>query len=237
MGQEISIALPGGSSGALTLRRGGADVARLRVDVGRPESALAPPAVSTADHSPLVSRARAGDREAFEGLVSRYQDRVYTIIHGFVRDPDEALDLVQDTFIKAYQALGGFKGNAGFYTWLYRIAINNCKDHARKKTARPCVSLEDEQFQEVGFEPTATDPACDPAGMAETRELRDMVRDAIARLPEKLRMAIILHDIQGLPQQDVANILQCPVGTAKSHVFRGRARLRQLLGRYVEGGD
>ncbi|MDH7568611.1 MAG: sigma-70 family RNA polymerase sigma factor [Armatimonadota bacterium] len=236
MTHEGLAAVTASRPGSLVFSRGGAEVARSRGAVTRSEAAWNADVLDVDSDQALIARVRDGDRSAFEVLVSRYQDRVYTIVHGLVRDPDDAMDLVQETFLKAYQGLHTFRGKSSFYTWLYRIAVNNCKDFVRKRSARPSVSLEDEQLQDLGFEPPA-DPKQNPAEAAQTREMRRMVREAVETLPEKLRMAIILHDIQGLPQQDVAAILKCPLGTVKSHVFRGRARLRKLLGRYVEGED
>ncbi len=185
----------------------------------------------------ILARVQRGDCEAFGELVARYQGRVHAIVRGYVRDDEDALDVVQETFVKAYQGLRGFRGGSSFYTWLYRIAVNTSKDHLRKRACRPSVSLEDELLQDVGFEPVAVDPASDPAGSAERQELRPAVRAAVNQLPEKLRIAVTLHDIEGWPQQEIAAVLECPLGTVKSHVFRGRAKLRQLLGRYVEGEE
>lgn len=235
MSQDASIAMTM-EGGALLLRKPeGTKVHRHALDAHREADSEAREGAPVADET-LVARARSGEQAAFETLVRRYQDRVFTIVHGFVRDREEALDLTQETFVKAYQALGTFRGGASFYTWLYRIAVNNCKDALRKQASRPKVSLEDEHLQELGFEPTAN-PSYDPAGIVEADEMRSVVRQAIAMLPEKLRVAILLHDLEGLPQQEVARILGCPLGTVKSHVFRGRAQLRRLLGRYVRGED
>lgn len=236
MSQDASLAIPAAGSGIMIGRQGDAAVLRSRATVVREDSGRVATTLADLTDEQLVARVRLGQPEAFEILVTRYQDRLYTIIHGFVRDADDAMDLVQDSFIKAFQGLHGFRGGSSFYTWLYRIAVNNCKDFLRKRASRSSVSLDDEHLQDVGFEPVAVDADSDPVGAAETRELRAMVRDAVEMLPDKLRMAVVLHDIQGLSQQDVASILNCPLGTAKSHVFRGRARLRKLLGRYVEDG-
>lgn len=235
MSQDASIAMQLDGRGVLAVKQGGAEVARLRTPLGQREPATDAHTLAAATDETVVARVQSGDREAFSVLVSRYQDRVYAIARSFVRDDEDALDLVQETFVKAYQGLRGFRGGSSFYTWLYRIAVNTCKDHLRKRACRPSVSLEDELLHDAGFEPAASDPGCDPAGSAERRELRVAVREAVALLPEKLRIAVTLHDIEGWPQQEVAAVLQCPLGTVKSHVFRGRARLRELLGRYVEG--
>lgn len=234
MSQDATMAVPR-AGGMLTLERGESEMTRSRTPVARQEPAGRELLAAATDEA-LVARVCAGETAAFEVLVARYQDRIYTIVHGFVRDADDALDLTQEAFLKAYQGLGRFRGGSSFYTWLYRIAVNSCKDHLRKRAVRPSLSLEDDQLQDLGFEPAA-DVSSDPVGLAETREMRAVVRAAVEMLPEKLRLAIVLHDIQGLPQQDVAGILGCPLGTVKSHVFRGRARLRKLLGRYVEGED
>jgi len=237
MSQDASVAIPADGGGFLGVGRGDADVTRLRAPATRSDAGPGVEAAGAATDDALVARVCAGDRDAYAVLVSRYQDRLYSVTHSFVRDPEDALDLVQDTFVKAFQALPRFRGGSSFYTWIYRIAVNNCKDFLRRRAVRPAYSLEDEQLHDVGFEPVSADPEGDPAGTAERRELCAAVREAVARLPEKLRLAVVLHDIEGLPQQDVADILKCPLGTVKSHVFRGRARLRKLLGSYVEGED
>ena len=183
----------------------------------------------------LVARARAGDHDAFAVLTARYQDRVYAIARSFVRDSEDALDLAQETFVKAFRGLGGFRGGPGLCTWLCRIAANSSRDWLRKQARRKAVSLDDEEIQGSGFEPPATDALSDPAGVAEREELRAAVRSAVQKLPEELRLAVLLHDIEGLSQRNVAEATGCCLGTAKTRVFRGRARLRRLLGAYVEG--
>lgn len=181
----------------------------------------------------LVERARGGDDHAFEALILRYQDRVYSIARSFVHNSDDALDLAQESFVKAYQGLGAFRGGCSFYTWLYRIVVNSSKDYLNRKARRPTLSLQDEWLEETGYEPAA-DSASDPLAAAEKDELCREVRRAVGRLPEKLRIAIALHDLEGFPQQDVAAIMGCPLGTAKSYVFRGRTMLRKMLAPYMD---
>lgn len=236
MSHDIASAMQQSGSGVLALPQGEVDVLRLRKPVAETECARADLPTADSDEA-LVSRVRAGDQDAFALLIARYQDRIYTLAYSFVRESDDALDLVQETFVKAYRGIERFRGSASFYTWLYRIAVNTCKDHLRKRGCRPAISLEDDQLQESGYEPVARDRHSDPVGVAETKELRTAVHAAVSQLPEKLRTAIVLHDIQGLPQQEVAAIMNCPLGTVKSHVFRGRTQLRKMLGCYVEGEE
>ena len=200
-------------------------------------SARNPVTAAGAPDESLVDRVRAGDHEAFALLMARYRGRVYAVSRGFTRDSEDAHDLVQETFVKAYRGLRGFQGGAGFYTWLCRIAVNNGKDWLRKQAIRPAgASLEETLAEEVGFQPAAEDAFSDPAGMAQREELRAAVRAAVQQLPESLRCAVTLHDIEGLSQQEVAEAMECRLGTAKSRLFRGRERLRRLLSEYVEDG-
>ncbi|HHX39908.1 MAG TPA: sigma-70 family RNA polymerase sigma factor [Armatimonadetes bacterium] len=237
MRQDVSAAISAGGTGLLNLRRGGAGVIHPRAPAAVDESDARGGVADALTDDVLVARARAGDRDAFALLVTRYQDRVHSITRAFVREPDDALDLVQETFVKAFQGLPRFRGGSSFYTWLYRIAVNNCKDFLRRRAVRPSISLEEELLQDAGSEPASHHPHADPAGMAEREELCAVVQAAVAMLPEKLRLAIVLHDIEGVPQREVAEILKCPVGTVKSHVFRGRRQLRKLLGDYVGDKD
>lgn len=237
MRQDVSAAISAGGTGLLNLRRGGAGVIHPRAPAAVDESDARGGVTDALTDDVLVARARAGDRDAFALLVTRYQDRVHSITRAFVREPDDALDLVQETFVKAFQGLPRFRGGSSFYTWLYRIAVNNCKDFLRRRAVRPSISLEEELLQDAGSEPASHHPHADPAGMAEREELCAVVQAAVAMLPEKLRLAIVLHDIEGVPQREVAEILKCPVGTVKSHVFRGRRQLRKLLGDYVGDKD
>jgi len=181
----------------------------------------------------IVELVKNGDAEAFGLLVHKYQDRIYSTILNYVSSIEDASDLAQETFVKAYSAMHRFQGTSAFYTWLYRIAINTAIDHLRKRPGVRVDSLEDDRFQEVGFEPAAG-PSADPQHALATKEERKILKQAIGLLSEKLRTALILHDIEGLSQEEVAAVLDCPVGTVKSRVSRARCELRAILADYLE---
>lgn len=181
----------------------------------------------------IVELVKNGDVEAFGLLVHKYQDRIYNTILNYVSSMEDASDLAQETFVKAYSAMHRFQGTSAFYTWLYRIAINTAIDHLRKRPGVRVDSLEDDRFQEAGFEPAAGLSA-DPQHALATKEERKILKQAIGLLSEKLRTALVLHDVEGLSQEEVAAVLDCPVGTIKSRVSRARCELRTILADYLE---
>ncbi|HEY3284811.1 MAG TPA: sigma-70 family RNA polymerase sigma factor [Armatimonadota bacterium] len=176
----------------------------------------------------LVNRARHGESDALDTLVRRYQDQVYTIVLGMVHNAEDALDLTQDVFVRAFSGLERFAGRSGFYTWLYRIAVNRCIDHRRRKTP-DTVSLDDEALRSVGYEPVSRSDYGDPVGSLQAKELEKEISRAVAALPDKLQTVVVLHDIEGLELAEIAQILGCRSGTAKSRLFRGRERIRQRI--------
>jgi RNA polymerase sigma-70 factor (ECF subfamily) len=183
----------------------------------------------------LVREARGGDSRAYGELVRRYQDRVYTLIYGLILNHDDALDLTQDVFVRAHRSLLHFREEAVFYTWLYRIALNACIDfNRRKKRNVEPFSLDGDLLTESGFEPPDRRPTSQPERALENKELGRLLRRAIAGLPEPLRLAIVLHDIEGLQQKEIAALLKCPIGTVKSRIQRGRYELRLKLLPFVE---
>jgi RNA polymerase sigma-70 factor (ECF subfamily) len=194
-----------------------------------------PPAEASPPDSILVREARGGDTRAYGELVRRYQDRVYTLIYGLIQNHDDALDLTQDVFLRAYGSLRHFREQAVFYTWLYRIALNACIDFNRRKKRHPepC-SLHDQGLGEIGFEPWDRRPTSQPELALENKELGRLLRRAIQRLPEPQRMAVVLHDIEGLQHKEIAALLNCPIGTVKSRIQRGRSELRMMLLPFVE---
>ncbi len=177
----------------------------------------------------IVSRVIDGDVEAFGILVERYQDRIYSAVQNYLSNPDDALDVTQEAFVKAYTKLRGFDANSAFYTWLYRIAVNTAIDSLRRKKSKPTDSLDDSKFSQTGFEPPSKDPKTDPLKVATAREQADMLRSAISKLSDKLKSVLVLYDVEGLSQDEVAEILKIPVGTVKSRVSRARAELREIL--------
>src|SRR5712691_12797017 len=183
----------------------------------------------------LVRAARAGAREAYGELVRRYQDRIYSVIAGMVADREDALDLTQDTFVKAYMALGRFRQEAGFYTWLYRIALHRCIDYSRSRQRRQEPLPLDHYLQhDPSMEPEDTSPARDPERATMNLHLRAAIRTALQRLAVPYRTAVILHDVEGLSQAEIATIMDCALGTAKSRIQRGRCQLRDLLRPFVQ---
>jgi RNA polymerase sigma-70 factor (ECF subfamily) len=177
----------------------------------------------------LVTRVQRGDRRAFDLLVLRYQQRIVKLIMRYVRDFAEAQDVAQEAFIKAYRALPGFRGDSAFYTWLYRIAINTAKNHLVSVQRRPMdhdVDVHDparlESHAQLRDEET-------PEGMALQEELRQMVERTIASLPEELRTAIMLREIDGLSYEDIAVAMDCPVGTVRSRIFRAREAIERSI--------
>jgi RNA polymerase sigma-70 factor, ECF subfamily len=177
----------------------------------------------------VVEKVLAGDTDAFSSLVHKYQNRVYSAVLNYVYSPDEAMDITQETFVKAYTSLHRFNSSSSFYTWIYRIAINTAIDWLRKRKNRKVESLDDLKFTEVGFEPESKDMDSDPEKMLNKNELERTLRAAISMLTLKLRGVLVLHDVEGLSQEEISTILKIPVGTVKSRISRARAELKNIL--------
>jgi RNA polymerase sigma-70 factor (ECF subfamily) len=177
----------------------------------------------------LVERTRAGDRDAFRGLVERYQRRIATLALGMLRSREDALDVVQETFAKAYQNLSRFKGDAAFYTWLYRIAVNVCVDHQRRQTRQALVSIETEAPP-----PIEGAPADHPFDRARDAEIARRVRDAIRDLTPDHRAVILLREVEGFSYAEISQVLDCPTGTVMSRLHYARRQLRARLRGLVE---
>ncbi|GIK33867.1 MAG: DNA-directed RNA polymerase sigma-70 factor [Gammaproteobacteria bacterium] len=170
----------------------------------------------------LVQNVQQGDRRAFDVLVLRYQQRIVKLIMRYVHDPAEAQDVAQEAFIKAYRALPSFRGESAFYTWLYRIAINTAKNHLVSLQRRPVdysLDLQDPENYEANARLRDEDS---PEGIALQEELRQAVERTISTLPEELRTAIMLREIDGLSYEEIATAMECPVGTVRSRIFRAR---------------
>ncbi len=177
----------------------------------------------------VVEKVLAGDTDAFSALVHKYQNRVYSAVLNYVYAPDEALDITQETFVKAFTSIHRFNSSSSFYTWIYRIAINTAIDWLRKRKNRKVESLDDLKFTEVGFEPESRDPDSDPERVLDKNETERTLRAAISMLTLKLRGVLVLHDVEGLSQEEIAGILKIPVGTVKSRISRARAELKSIL--------
>ena len=182
----------------------------------------------------LVRRAQAGDRRAFDLLVLKYQQKLVNLIGRYLRDPTEALDLAQESFVKAYRALPNFRGESAFYTWLYRIAVNTAKNHLLAQGRRPPGDDLDAETAEQIDTGVRLHEQATPEGHLLSEEIARTVQQALADLPECLRTAIVLRELEGLSYDEIAEVMDCPVGTVRSRIFRAREaidkRLRPLLG-------
>ena len=185
---------------------------------------------SLQDETKLIAKASAGSAEAFEVLLHRHQDRVFGLIHRLVGDYELSRDLTQETFLKAWKGLSRFKGGCAFYTWLYRIARNVVTSRVRYDAARPRFSVSLEQpgeHEDLRLDPEASAP--EPLVAAETMEHKELVLQAISRLPAGFREIVILRDMQDLSYEDIAEILEIPLGTVRSRLHRARAELKERL--------
>ena len=183
----------------------------------------------------LVERAQRGDKKAFELLVSKYQRKLARLLSRFIRDATEVEDVTQEAFIKAYRALPGFRGDSAFYTWLYRIGINTAKNYLVAMGRRAPTTTDIDSEEAEGFD--TSDQLRDlntPESEMASRQIAETVNQTLAELPEELRTAITLREIEGLSYEDIANIMNCPIGTVRSRIFRAReaiaAKLRPMLG-------
>ena len=181
----------------------------------------------------LVERVQRGERRAFDLLVLKYQHRIAKLIARYVQDPSEVLDVAQEAFIKAYRAIPRFRGDSAFYTWMYRIAINTAKNHLAAQARRPRESGVDVTDAEQFDGATSLRETSTPEGLALTEEIQQTVIAAIEALPEDLKVAISLRELEGLSYEDIAQVMDCPIGTVRSRIFRAReaisARLDPLL--------
>jgi len=170
----------------------------------------------------LVERVQSGEKAAFDILVRKYEHKLANVISRYIHDPSEVLDVAQDAFIKAYRALPNFRGDSAFYTWLYRIAINTAKNHlvaANRRPPKDDIDAQDaEQFEAgSGLKEYAT-----PERLALRSELAETIQEAIEALPEELRVAIVLRELEGLSYEEIASAMECPIGTVRSRIFRAR---------------
>ena len=183
----------------------------------------------------LVERAQRGDKRAFELLVEKYQRKLARLLSRFIRDPAEVEDVTQEAFIKAYRALPAFRGDSAFYTWLYRIGINTAKNYLMAMGRRAPTSTEVEADEAEGFEEgEQLRDINTPESLLLSNEIAQTVNSTIEKLPEELRTAIQLREIEGMSYEDIAKVMDCPIGTVRSRIFRAREaiaeQLRPLLG-------
>lgn len=183
----------------------------------------------------LVVRVQKGDKSAFDLLVIKYQQKIMSLISRYVRDADEVQDVAQEAFIKAYRALPGFRGDSAFYTWLYRIAINTAKNHLVSRSRRPPgsdVDVDDAQYLEVG---DALRDQETPESALFGEELRARVNGALDALPDDLRTAVTLREFDGLSYEEIAEVMECPVGTVRSRIFRAREAIDKIVQQQMDG--
>lgn len=177
----------------------------------------------------LVERAQKGDTRAFDLLVKKYQHKILGLIGRYVQDHAEVQDVAQEAFIKAYRALGKFRSESAFYTWMYRIAINTAKNHLVSKGRRPPGSDMDIADAEILDHSGRLADIETPESALARDQLETAVYEAIENLPDDLRTAITLRELDGLSYEDIANIMQCPVGTVRSRIFRAREAVDQHI--------
>jgi len=185
----------------------------------------------------LVARVQKGDTRAFDMLVMKYQHKIFGLIGRYVRDADEVQDVAQEAFIKAYKALPRFRGDSAFYTWLYRIAINTAKNHLVSRSRRPPgtdVDIADAEYYEGG---SALRDIDNPENALFGSELKAVVERSIGELPDDLRTAVTLREFDGLSYEDIAEVMECPVGTVRSRIFRAREAIDAQVRRQLGGED
>lgn len=182
----------------------------------------------------IVQRVQAGDKLAFNLLVNKYHRRVARLLTRMVRNQEDIEDVVQETFIKAYRAIGNFRGDSAFYTWIYRIAINTAKNLLVTQGRRPSTLKESNDGDSETFEDNAALSNIDtPESLYQTKQIGEAVNEAMAALPEELRSAIVMREIDGLSYEEIAAAMDCPIGTVRSRIFRAResiaAKIKPLL--------
>jgi RNA polymerase sigma-70 factor (ECF subfamily) len=177
----------------------------------------------------LVEQVRLGDKQAFDFLVQKYQFKILKLVNRYVNDPSEAMDVAQESFIKAYRALDKFRGDSAFYTWLYRIAINTAKNHVVSQSRR----MVEADVEVVDMEQTLTKANLKeysaPEKILLDVEIEDAVNDVIQHLPKELKTAITLRELEGMSYEEIAGIMSCPIGTVRSRIFRAREAIERKI--------
>ncbi|OAI13373.1 RNA polymerase sigma factor RpoE [Methylomonas koyamae] len=177
----------------------------------------------------LVHRVQQGDKAAFDLLVLKYQHKIVHLVNRYVKDPSEAQDVAQDTFIKAYRALGDFRGESAFYTWLYRIAINTAKNYLLSRSRRHFdYEIDVQDAEQVENAPQLKDIET-PEHQLMNEQIVAVIKSAIENLPEEMRIAITLREFEGMSYEEIAEAMDCPIGTVRSRIFRAREAIDQKL--------
>ena len=181
----------------------------------------------------LVRRVQKGDKKAFDLLVLKYQQRIMNLASRFVRNHSDAMDITQDTFIKAYRALPNFRGDSAFYTWVYRIAVNTAKNYLSVRARRPLESDKDiSEVEQIRGEDSLKDYAT-PEHLLLKEQTQELIIKTIEDMPEDLRVAITLREVEGLSYGDIAVAMGCPIGTVRSRIFRARETIERELKTFV----
>jgi RNA polymerase sigma factor (sigma-70 family) len=190
---------------------------------------------ASSEEMELVHRARRGELKAYDELVRRYQERIYATIYHMTSNHEDANDLAQESFVKAFQALKSFKGGSSFYTWLYRIAVNKTINFLKQRKNRQHMSLNDLDFN-AEHDPDLVALISDktPRREAGLSELQEKLNAALLKLSEPHRLAVVLHDVQGLSHEEIAKIMHCNIGTVRSRLFYARQQLQALLADYIK---
>jgi RNA polymerase sigma-70 factor, ECF subfamily len=196
------------------------------------------PALATDDLT-LVQRVRSGDQRAFKQLVERYQRKVYAVAYGMLKDKEEARDVAQEAFVKVYKYLDHFKGDASFYTWLYRITANICIDQMRKKGTARGDSVEFDETvatdtSEANLGALGSKLGTNPQKAMLRKELADKINAALQEVPEKHREILLMREIEGMSYEDLARVLEIPKGTVMSRLFHARLKVQKILNEYLE---
>jgi len=177
----------------------------------------------------LVERVKQGDKTAFDLLVIKYQQRIINLVSRFVRNQSDAQDVTQEAFIKAYRAMPNFRGESAFYTWMYRIAVNTAKNYLAVQSRRPVAAERDiTEIEQIEGDNALKDYAT-PEHMLLRDEIQETIVKAIENLPDDLKMAITLREVEGLSYQDIASAMDCPIGTVRSRIFRAREAIDNQL--------
>ena len=177
----------------------------------------------------LVTRVKGGDKQAFSLLVAKYQYRIRSLVARLVADSPEQEDIVQEAFIKAYRAIGRFRGDSAFYTWLYRIAVNTAKNHLVTAGRRPPMQDIDVDDASPAHMPQRLTEVNTPEVILQNDQLVEAINHAIRELPAELRQAITLRELEGLSYEDIAEVMDCPIGTVRSRIFRAREVIQKAM--------
>jgi RNA polymerase sigma-70 factor (ECF subfamily) len=185
----------------------------------------------------LVARVQQGDKKAYDLLVIKYQHKIVQLVNRYLKDPSEAQDVAQDAFIKAYRAIGSFRGDSAFYTWLYRIAINTAKNYLLSRSRRNTQYELDVQEAEASENAPQLQGVETPERLLLNDEIIRAIKSAIDNLPHEMRTAIMLREFEGMSYEEIAQAMDCPVGTVRSRIFRARAAIDDKLNPLLIHGD